>query len=136
MSVQAVAYCNWGRWVADCPRPDCSSAEHAGDEGGAVGGLTGLAFHCSHCGLVCSASWPANVDDIERILAQRPVPSTRNWRPGETLHDLMAENIAHGVIPAAALDPAHPDGLILAIAGDMITTGRALLPSRRIALGG
>jgi hypothetical protein len=27
----------------------------------------------------------------------RPDPTTRNWFPGETLHDLMFENASHGI---------------------------------------
>lgn len=33
---------------------------------------------------------------IEAILRARPDPTTRNWRPGETVGDLAVENRAHG----------------------------------------
>jgi hypothetical protein len=41
------------------------------------------------------------VQGVERLLLMRPDPSTRNWWPHETLHDLMFENGAHGVFDSA-----------------------------------
>ena len=49
--------------------------------------------------------WPANVAAIEAVLLQRPDPQTRNWRPGEAMGVLRAENEAHGVDTGPA-DPA------------------------------
>jgi hypothetical protein len=98
----ATAYVSWGLWVADCPRPDCLGAEHSGHAPitGKVGGLTSVGFHCSRCGLICVSEWPPNATDIEWVLAQRPEPATRNWRPPEGLDDLLRENIEHGIVPA------------------------------------
>jgi hypothetical protein len=106
MDWRATAYVSWGLWVADCPRPDCLGAEHFGHAPitGTVGGLTGVGFRCSRCGLVCASEWPANAVDIEWMLAQRPEPATRNWHPLETLDDLLAENIEHGLIPAGVTE--------------------------------
>lgn len=109
---------NHGRWVARCPRPFCTSAEQFGRcPDGTVGGLHGLYFDCrlehGGCGLRCAADWPPNVEDIERLILARPVPGTRNWHPGETLRDLLRENLAHGVIPLDDLE----------LAGDRITVG-------------
>lgn len=44
--------------------------------------------------------WPSidMVNGVERLLMMRPDPSTRNWHPGETLHDLMWENGEHGIL--------------------------------------
>jgi hypothetical protein len=49
--MRAYARVAWGRWVADCPRPECSNAEHHGADPvtGHVGGLTGAAFRCGSC---------------------------------------------------------------------------------------
>lgn len=133
----AIARVAQGWWVADCPRPFCAGAEHAGRRDGNVGGLTGAGFRCANCGLLCASRWPGNIEDIERLLLQRPVPQTRNWSPGESLADLLAENLEHGVLPAvpASLDPGDP-GLLVAVAGDRITNDRALPAGHRLALGG
>jgi hypothetical protein len=113
--VVAVVYMNWGKWVADCPRPFCLNAEQFGRcDDGTIGGLGGELFHCRDdtrhggCGLTCPAQWPANVEDLEAVILARPVPGTRNWRPGETLDDLIHENAAHGLVPAAALTTRTP----------------------------
>ena len=106
----AAPYFNWGRWVADCPR-DCGGAEHHGPDRvtGHVGGLTDVMFACGECGLQCPVAWPAERTVIELVLAQRPAPRNRNWRPPETLHDLLEENIAHGVT-TVQLSIAGPGG--------------------------
>lgn len=138
--LRAQAHVNYGRWIARCPRPFCPNAEHFGADPktGHVGGLTGAGFRCSHCDLVCGADWPPNVDDIEYLLSLRPVPSTRNWDPGETIHDLLAENARHGVHPPLDVDPAAlPAGVpVLAIAGEHITVGRELVAASRRAIRG
>lgn len=97
----AVAYVSWGIWVAQCPRPDCLGSEHYGHAPitGHVGGLTSQGFRCNRCGLVCRSVWPDNLSDIEWVLSQRPLPETRNWLPGETLDELLGENIGHGIAP-------------------------------------
>jgi hypothetical protein len=97
--MRAVAYVSHGWWVADCPRPYCASAEHFGNRDGYVGGLTAKGFRCADCRLQCGVEWPPNVDDIGYLLGQRPVSATRNWRPGETVHDLLQENALHGITP-------------------------------------
>jgi len=83
------AYHNWGRWVADCADPACPNAEDL--ERGQAGMV------CSFCGQTQPVVWPADPVAIGRVLASRPVPSTRNWNPGETVDMLIAENIKHGV---------------------------------------
>ena len=54
---------------------------------------------CRFCGQVTEVIWPSEkmTYGIERLLMMRPDPTTRNWRPGENLHDLMLENGAHGI---------------------------------------
>lgn len=114
-SVSAVVYLSHGRWVARCPRPGCANAEAFGRcDDGTVGGLAADGFNCraSHggCGLQCAAQWPANRPDIEALTLGRPAPSTRNWLPGETLDELLAENMEHGLVPVV--------GRPVAIAGE------------------
>jgi hypothetical protein len=84
---EAVAFVNWGRWVADCPDPDCSNAEE----------LTAAAavMVCGFCSRSWPIVWPVDVALIDAALSVRPVPSTRNWVPGETVTDLLDENERH-----------------------------------------
>lgn len=155
MELVAYARVNWGRWVADCPRPGCTQAEHYGSDAatGHVGGLTGRAFHCgaerslcgcgraapSGCGLVCRVEWPANIEAIEKLLAMRPAAQTRNWSPGEDLVDLLMENTEHGVtgLDAAQVETGHPGGTMLAVCDEEIVTDLLSLDRRvaRRALG-
>lgn len=126
--LRAVAYVSLGTWVARCPRPWCVHADHygPGPNTGRVGGLTKTHFHCLRCGLTCDAEWPPNAADIEFLLAQRPMYETRNWLPGETVDDLLVENVVHGLI-----DPP-PD-----LPGGPLTAGGALTGlGRRLALTG
>lgn len=122
----ALVRVHWGRWIADCPRPGCTNSEHHGADPVTrhVGGLTGSAFRCAHCSLACQAVWPPNVDDINTLLSQRPVPSTRNWLPGETLHDLLVQNLEHGLLTGP-----------LAISNDRLVSGE-LTGGNRYAIGG
>lgn len=135
--LRAVAYLNHGRWVAMCPRPGCHNAEQfggVGQAGNVPGGLRSDRFECrasidfgagpvpaGGCGVVCGVDWPANIAEIEALVMPRPVPATRNWHPGEDLHDLLAENLMHGIVPTAALEGRG--GLLLSIVGDEITVG-------------
>lgn len=155
MELVAYARVVWGRWVADCPRDGCTQAEHFGvDPGtGHVGGLGGAVFRCgtegtacgcgrvlsSGCGLVCRVEWPGNVEAIEKLLAMRPAPQTRNWSPGEDLTDLLMENVAHGVtgLDPDQIDPAQPAERLLEVRGDSIVVDQLALSPRvaRLALG-
>jgi hypothetical protein len=137
-------YANHGRWKADCPRPYCGNAEAFGlDMLGNPGGLTVSSFRCREeyggCGLRCAALWPTNRRDIEWVLMQREMPSTRNWIPGEQILDLMQENIAHGIQPisqAALDDPHHPGGVLLRVNGDQIEGGDLTIDTWRTEVGG
>lgn len=117
-AVFALVEMNGGRWIARCPRPGCAGAESFGRcDDGTAGGLTGDSFTCrpqyGGCGLRCAARWPAQVEDIERLTLARPVPTTRNWVPGETLEQLLAENMAHGLMPVFGEPVAISEGRIL-----------------------
>lgn len=131
--LRAVAFLSWGRWVAACPRPYCSNNEMRGQcDDGSLGGLRADHFECRSayggCGLRCPVDWPANIAEIEALVMCRPVPATRNWRPGEDLHDLLAENIEHGIVPTAALEGRG--GLLLSIVDDDVTVGALESASR------
>lgn len=107
----ARAYVNHGAWVADCPVPYCTGAEHAGIRWGEVGRIaeradgTG-AMSCKACGWLGPVEWPAERRELETLLMQRPDPRTRNWQLGELAADLMGENFRHGIYPESALEAA------------------------------
>lgn len=87
---------NGGRWVVRCPF--CNSAQHASH--------TDPRFMCVPAPHGCSnesvggkwlkVQWPKNPELIEAALSPRPMPN-RNWKPGESIDYLLAENAAHGV---------------------------------------
>lgn len=112
---RAYARANWGRWIADCPSPFCLSALAISPRGPLAD-----VFVCLDCGAEAEVIWPTNVREIERFLRIRPDPKTRNWEPGETLHDLLSENIAHGLYDGlTTIQAASPVPLLLTI-GDRI----------------
>lgn len=82
---------NHGRWLADCPW--CSGAQ--------VASLTDRRFLCADCfngpvqGRLLATVWPGDDERaaIEDELLLRP-ESNRNWAPGETVADLVAEREA------------------------------------------
>ena len=115
------ARANWGRWVADCPSPFCLSAlQLTRDQAW---------FTCRECEAVGEIVWPSMVDDIEQLLMMRPDETTRNWEPGETLHDLFEQNLEHGVLP---WDPySLTTDATFTLAKDRIVTGRAQLTGGR-----
>lgn len=87
------AYVSEGRWVADCPAK-C---------GGALLVTPSDPWYlCVDCG----AGWtrvvfPGARIAIEALLMKRSliagVPKSRNWLVGETVADLVAENLVHGL---------------------------------------
>lgn len=84
---------NHGTWKAACPSLGCQ---------GAIDLLDGWGFLCPYClnggsGLLWRVAWPEERGAIEALLEARRVPSTRNWRPGESLARLAAENERLGV---------------------------------------
>lgn len=131
LAIAGVAYAraNWGRWIVDCSSTACTSAL-------AVEPGT-REMRCWDCGWATDLIlWPADTDSIETILAMRPDEKTRNWA-GETLEDLLAENLAHGIIPAG-IDMDGGDQVVMLTAGDRIVGGAmaAELDSyRRLQIG-
>lgn len=83
-------YINHGRWIAECP--DCHGAQLAC--------RTDHRFLCNDCGNIAveglwrPVDWPANPGAIEEALDMRPL-ANQNWVPGQTVDDLLAEEIAH-----------------------------------------
>ena len=80
---------------------------------------------CWDCGATTTLIWPAApmVAGIERLLAMRPDPNTRNWTPGETLHDLVRENALHGLFSDPSIDALAallPDPELLVVDDDRI----------------
>jgi hypothetical protein len=113
------AYANFSRWVADCGYPMyCDGAMELNrfQDG----------FICE-CGRATTVVWPdvAMVEGVERLLSMRPNPKNRNWRPGETLIDLMAENALHGVFDTTP--QALPGTSLLSVEEGRIVTD--LLPA-------
>lgn len=122
ITARARAYVYSGDWVADCPRA-CGGVEHLYDRANPRNPnspriLQRTEFHCSYCGMTAPIEWPADMTDILGVLMLRPVPHTRNWYPqghgvavrfriphGQTVDDLRAENLEHGVpaTPAEAV---------------------------------
>jgi hypothetical protein len=116
------AQVNWSRWVANCPNPYCYNAEQL--EPGQ------LDFRCTLCNVHSAVVWPPNGADIAYLLAMRPDFTTRNWLPGESLHDLLEENLAHGIVPPIVEAGAGP----LVLVGEQIVAG-TLEAADRAALG-
>jgi hypothetical protein len=112
---------NWGRFVLGCSR--CPSATWVNPDADSL-------VVCRDCGTPAEAVWPSAemVYGIERLLLMRPDVTTRNWEPGETLHDLMEENVAHGLVDGHALEP----GGVFGVVGDSIITDRLPIVGPRV----
>jgi hypothetical protein len=108
------ARANWGRWICDCPACPAALTLQPGTP----------EFVCWECGSRAEILWPSEdmARGVERLLMMRPLEQHRNWEPGETLHDLLAENVTHGIGPTE-------EGQQLMIVGDRIE--RDTLPTRR-----
>lgn len=75
-TLTARAIVNHGRWIAECPDPNCYNAMALEPKE--------ATFHCGGlggCRLIAPLEWPANADEIWEALAERPDPRTRNWAP-------------------------------------------------------
>lgn len=94
---------NQGRWIADCPF--CPGAEKIWP-GGRLQyrpdvphpfGIVDSTLHCGYSGEKAPVVFPADAPLIHQLLEKRPDPHNRNWTPGETVEDLIFENLSHGV---------------------------------------
>jgi hypothetical protein len=83
-------YVSHGRWVADCP---CG--------GGMVGSPELEEVACTDCATLYRVRFPDERErqQIEALLIARPHKKNRNWRPGESVEDLRADNVQHGIPP-------------------------------------
>src|SRR3954466_7243572 len=91
---RVMPFMSWWSWVGQRPRPGCRNAEKRGRcDDGSQGGLEAGRSPCrasdGGCGFRCGVDWPSEILAIERIVLARPALGTRNWSPGETLHDLL-----------------------------------------------
>jgi hypothetical protein len=90
---EVIAYVNHGRWVADCPF--CASAMLCVPHD--------PYFWCVECGnynnqdAPMAVVFPANWPDIEQTLEMRRDARNQNWKPPETVDELVQENNDHGV---------------------------------------
>ena len=133
---------NWSRWVVDCAW--CTSGlipgVHLFDAGGRKvrhslewGDRSMVCWDCG--GVTEGIEWPPDPLAIELILSMRPEEKTRNWFPGETLNDLLQENVAHGIVPPDVLLP-HGGGVLMSTVDEMVVGGtvgaliRQIDPSR------
>lgn len=100
LTTRALAYVNFGRWVADCPL-ECGSASALEPHQ--------QTYHCIECGHIGPVEWPKDADEIWEALGKRRFPKNRNWYPqdhpvalaahcphGQTPKELEAETIEHG----------------------------------------
>lgn len=82
------AYVNWGHWRVKC---ECGCTEFAWEEGRF---MCRSCYNGKHGHKYRRAIFPRDREKIEAILKPRPLEN-RNWRPGETLAFLRAENKQH-----------------------------------------
>ena len=81
------AVVNQGRWVASCVTAHCYNAHLV---------TPGDRFVCGNCGADHGlVVFPDDTTLIDVALSARRVPQTRNWSPGETVADLIAETLEH-----------------------------------------
>ena len=125
------AYADYGRWVARSGRPDrCSyNAELEPFQ---------PAFACPECGAVTEVIWPdaETVQGVVRLLMMRPHAENRNWKPGESLIDLMVENAEHGIFDGAGLDAAPGTALLVVDDNRIQTDALPASVEPALAIGG
>jgi hypothetical protein len=92
---------NHGLWIWRCPCTHAALNDQL--SGGGMAFLDCPLGWCPTCenaetvGRWRRLRFPPERTEIERVLALRPDPETRNWWPGETLAELAAENAEHGI---------------------------------------
>ncbi len=130
MPRKLTAYMNNGRWLIDCPK--CSTPLPAWESGVVCPmchpGMLARAFQPLSNGFLRPVAdieivertknearsaneeygpgFPIERTQIEKILRLRPAPKFMNWIPGESLQDLLNQNIEHGdPVPADLSSP-------------------------------
>ena len=91
-----IAYMNSGQWVVDCSADDCKAVLFADRMACECRDQSVCDHPVVPCGAPIEATFPPRRTDIDRLLNSRP-RQNRNWSPGETLANLKAENLLHGV---------------------------------------
>lgn len=124
LAVPGLAYAEfngvWGSWIVRCPAPWCWNAM--------LVDLGQPEYRCEGrgaCGFEAAVRWPADPMAILTVLAMRPDPRTWNWLPGETVEDLITENVSHGVIPPEWREVDRPT--VLTQSADGVVVGGRLL---------
>lgn len=96
----AVARIDHGRWIADCPDPNC---DPSGSGRGAMAVDESHFFMCGNCfnraagGYWLTVEWPDDDDkhSAEAILTERPHAVMQTWHPKrESMADLVGENVS------------------------------------------
>lgn len=88
-SLRLDAKVNHGRWLVDCPA--CGSGAFTHPE-------WRLAC-CANCGAVYrGVNFPEQIEEVTRLLLERPRRETQNWVAGEALWKLRFENRVHGLL--------------------------------------
>jgi hypothetical protein len=91
---------NQGRWIVDCPNPECTNAM--------VASFVEKLFICWNCGSEDNdgqwrkVTFPRSKKRIEKLLMARPSKRpfeavNRNWDLNESVDDLEIENVARGI---------------------------------------
>ena len=99
---EVIAYINHGRWVADCP--NCNGAELLNKDE--------PRFYCLSCynehvgNRFVLVVWPAELEKLEDQLLLRPQLKNQNMNLGETLIDLVTENVVAGIVGLIDVDIA------------------------------
>lgn len=79
-----VARVDYGRWIGDCHNCRAGVALHPR-------WTIGLCFGCG--ARYASVIFPENITEIEAALLARPRQENRNWVPGESVDDLLRDNV-------------------------------------------
>jgi hypothetical protein len=99
--MRAQAKINHGRWVIECPLNDPATGGRCG--GAQLAHPVDHRFYCITClnydvgGRMVGVDWPAKPGELAVEVLRRPLVSTRNWEPRESVSDLRGENARHGV---------------------------------------
>lgn len=118
--MQLQAYVNNGRWIMDCPtcatplparetpvvcprcHPDMLARAWRQMSNGDLRPVVDYELvaaaqtHAREKDEEYTPIYPAEREQIERILRMRPAPKNMNWIPEETVQDLIDQNVEHG----------------------------------------
>jgi hypothetical protein len=98
------AHVNHGRWVVECecrtaseavPKPSTHPYAKTSHQARYRGKTWVCPVEWGGCGMSYDVLWP-DTDRIMAVLRERPKTSNQNWMPGESISQLVAENLEHG----------------------------------------